>query len=100
MRMGDRGSQAGRPEHIAARRLLFWIAPLCILACTAIACATTVATGTARHINIPTVAAATDVPVTAVPATSPISPTAIVPTTIAPTNSLVLNQETSSIMDR
>lgn len=73
MRIEERiaiGSPAPGPHRLARRRPLAWIAPLCILACTLIACTTTAPTGTSRA-DAPTATALSGTPSTAPLASTP-----------------------------
>jgi hypothetical protein len=81
------GQRAVRPEHPAERRLLLWIASLCILACTLTACTTTPSTARAEPPTATGSRSATT-PVTSF--APPIPATTIVSTVPAPTGGLVV----------
>ncbi|MGI8857263.1 MAG: hypothetical protein ACR2JW_16080 [Thermomicrobiales bacterium] len=82
----QRESRPGRPEGAAKSRFLYWLAPLCVLACAAVSCATTVATPTA-HAGVPTIIASPDI--SSPPALSG-STTTIIPTVSVPVSGLVV----------
>lgn len=84
--MNERERWSLHQDDTAGRRLLRWIAPLCIVAFTAIACTTTTTKPTA-HAAVPTVAPSPAMPI---PTNPPTATAVIVPTASVPMSGLVV----------